>query len=87
MRPNETLYVSINQIEIIRTMTVDGQTIIISFKEDSIRHTVTFYNKDEQPEFYTELEEPIARIRHILPVRLNYVFDGKTTRAVSVLPL
>lgn len=68
-------------------MTVDGQTIITSFEEDSLRHTVTFYNKDGQPEFYTELEEPIARIRHILPVRLNYVFDGKITSAVSVLPL
>lgn len=68
-------------------MTVDGQTIIISFKEDSRRRIVTFYNKDKQPEFYAELEDPIARIRHILPVRLNYIFDGKTTRVIGVLPL
>lgn len=46
-----------------------------------------FYNKDKQPEFYAELEDPIARIRHILPVRLNYVFDGKTTRVIGILPL
>lgn len=68
-------------------MTVDGELIITSYKEDSLGLTVTFYDKNEQSVFFTRLDEPISRIRHILPVKLDYVFDGEETHVTSILPL
>lgn len=68
-------------------MSVDGALIITSCKEDSLGLTVTFYNKNGQPVFLARLDEPIARIRYILPVKLNYVFDGEKTRATGILPI
>lgn len=66
-------------------MTVDGNLIITSYRVN--RLTVMFYDKDERPVFISKLSEPMARIRHILPVRLNYVFDGEKTCVTSFLPL
>lgn len=68
-------------------MSVDGELIITSCKEDSLGLTVTFYDKNEQPVFSARTNEPMARIRHILPVKLNYVYNGETTRAIGILPL
>lgn len=75
-------------------MTVDGNLIITSYKVNEevnefgrTVHTVKFYDKDKNPVFTSKMEEPMARIRHILPVRLNYVFDGEKARATGFLPL
>lgn len=87
MRPNETLYVSINNFKNKKDMTVDGNVIATSYKVDEFGLTVTFYDEKEQPVFFARLEEPIARIRRILPVRLNYVFDGEITHVTGFLPL
>lgn len=67
-------------------MTVDGQLIITSFKVDLSKRIVIFYDRARQPEFSAELDSPIARIRHILPVKVDYVFDSEKAHITGILP-
>ena len=66
-------------------MTVDGIMTITTYKDDSFGLTTTFYNGKEEA-FYVKSDNPLSRIKHILPVKINYVFDGKNTRITGILP-
>lgn len=67
-------------------MTTDGIMTITAYKDDSFDLTTTFYN-DKEEEFFVKSNNPIARIKHILPVMVNYVFDGKNTHITGILPI
>lgn len=67
-------------------MTVDGQLIITSFKVDLSKRIVIFYDEAKQPKFSVELDSSMARIRHILPVKVDYVFDGEKVHITGILP-
>ena len=67
-------------------MTVDGIMTITAYKDDSFGLTTTFYN-DKEEAFCVKFDNPLARIKHILPVKINYVFDGKDTHITGILPL
>ena len=67
-------------------MTVDGTMTIIAYKDDSFGLTTTFYNNREES-FFVKSDNPLARIKHILPVKVNYVFDGKDSHITGILPL
>ena len=66
-------------------MTVDGEMIITSYKEDTFGLTTTFYDGDKEL-FYIKNTNPINRIKHILPVKVAYIFDGNNTTITGVLP-
>ena len=66
-------------------MTVDGIMTITAYKDDSFGLTTTFYNGKEEA-FCVKFDNPLARIKHILPVKINYVFDGKDTHITGILP-
>ena len=66
-------------------MTVDGEMTITSYKEDSYGLTVTFFN-DKEELFFLKSDNPLARIKGILPVKVNYIYDGKTTKITGILP-
>lgn len=67
-------------------MTTDGIMTITSYKDDSFGLTTTFYN-DKEETFFVKSNNPIARIKYILPVKVNYVFDGKNTHITGILPI
>ena len=66
-------------------MTVDSIMTITAYKDDSFGLTTTFYNGKEEA-FCVKSDNPFARIKHILPVKINYVFDGKDTHITGILP-
>ena len=66
-------------------MTVDDIMTITAYKDDSFGLTTTFYNGKEEA-FCVKFDNPLARIKHILPVNINYVFDGKDTHITGILP-
>ena len=66
-------------------MTVDGIMTITAYKDDNFGLTTTFYNGKEEA-FCVKFNNPLARIKHILPVKINYVFDGKDTHITGILP-
>ena len=66
-------------------MTVDGEMTITSYKEDSYGLTVTFFNGEEEL-FFLKSDNPLARIKDILPVKVNYIYDGKNTTITGILP-
>lgn len=72
-------------VELFNIMTVDGIMTITTYKDDSFGLTTTFYNGKEEV-FYVKSDNPLSRIKHILPVKINYVFDGKNTRITGILP-
>ena len=72
-------------VELFNIMTVDGIMTITTYKNDSFGLTTTFYNGKEEA-FCVKSDNPLARIKHILPVKINYVFDGKNTRITGILP-
>lgn len=72
-------------VELFNIMTVDGIMTITAYKDDGFGLTTTFYNGKEEV-FYVKSDNPLARIKHILPVKINYVFDGKNTRITGILP-
>ena len=59
---------------------------ITAYKDDSFGLTTTFYNGKEEA-FWVKSDNPLARIKHILPVKINYMFDGKDTHIIGILPL
>lgn len=67
-------------------MSVDGVMTITAYKDDSFGLTTTFYNGKEEA-FWVKSDNPLARIKHILPVKINYMFDGKDTHIIGILPL
>ena len=67
-------------------MTIDGIMTITAYKDDSFGLTTTFYNGKEET-FCVKSDNPFARIKHILPVKINYVFDGKDTHITGILPI
>lgn len=67
-------------------MTTDGIMTITAYKDDSFGLTMTFYN-DKEEAFFVKSNNPIARIKYILPVKVNYVFDGKNTHITGILPI
>lgn len=67
-------------------MTVDGITIITSYKEDGFGLTTTFINIEGEEEFCVKTSNPIARIKHILPVEVLWVFDGEKTSITGIRP-
>ena len=67
-------------------MSVDGIMTITAYKDDSFGLTTTFYH-DKEEAFCVKSDNPFARIKHILPVKINYVFDGKDTHIIGILPL
>ena len=67
-------------------MTVDGIMTITAYKDDSFGLTTTFYNGKEEA-FCVKSDNTFARIKHILPAKINYVFDGKDTHITGILPL
>ena len=67
-------------------MTTDGIMTITAYKDDSFGLTTTFYN-DKEEAFLVKSNNPIARIKYILPVKVNYVFDGKNTNITGILPI
>lgn len=67
-------------------MTTDGIMTITAYKDDSFGLTTTFYN-DKEEAFFVKSNNPIARIKYILPVKVNYVFDGKNTNITGILPI
>lgn len=73
-------------VELFNIMTVDGIMTITNYKDDSFGLTTTFYNGKEEA-FWVKSDNPLARIKHILPVKINYVFDGKNTTITGILPL
>ena len=67
-------------------MTTDGIMTITAYKDDSFGLRTTFYN-DKEESFFVKSNNPIARIKYILPVKVNYAFDGKNTHITSILPI
>ena len=67
-------------------MSVDGIMVITTYKDDSFGLTTTFYSNDEEA-FWVKSDNPFARVKHILPVKVHYVFDGKNTHITGFLPL
>lgn len=67
-------------------MTTDGIMTITAYKDDSFGLITTFYN-DKEEAFFVKSNNPIARIKYILPVKANYVFDGKNTHITGILPI
>ena len=67
-------------------MTTDGIMTITAYKDDSFGLTTTFYNGKEEA-FFVKNNNPIARIKYILPVKVKYVFDGKNTHITGILPI
>ena len=67
-------------------MTTDGIMTITAYKDDSFGLTTTFYN-DKKEAFFVKNNNPIARIKYILPVKVKYVFDGKNTYITGILPI
>ena len=72
-------------VELFNIMTVDGIITITTYKDDSFGITTTFYNGKKEA-FCVKYDNPLARIKHILPVKINYVFDGKNTRIACIFP-
>ena len=66
-------------------MTVDGIMTITAYKDDSFGLMTTFYNGKEEA-FCVKFDNPFTRIKHILHVKINYVFDGKDTHITGILP-
>ena len=56
---------------------------ITAYKDDSFGLTTTFYN-DKEESFFVKSDNPLAWIKHILPVKVNYVFDGKDTHKTCI---
>lgn len=72
-------------VELFNIMTVDGIMTITTYKNDSFGLTTTFYNGKEEA-FCVKSDNPLTHIKYILPVKINYVFDGKNTRITGILP-
>ena len=71
-------------VELFNIMTVDGIMTITTYKDDNFGLTTTFYNGKEEA-FCVKSDNPLARIKYILPVKINYGYDGKNTRITSIL--
>lgn len=67
-------------------MSVDGIMTITSYKDDEFDLTTTFINNEGEPEFRVKSSNPFARIKHILPVKINYYFDGEKTKIMGIRP-
>ena len=66
---------------------VDGIMLLTSYKEDSFGLTTTFYNENGEEEFCVKSSHPFARIKSILPVKANYIFDNGKLTITGIMPI
>lgn len=72
-------------VELFNIITVDEIITITTYKDDSCGLTTTFYH-DKEEAFCVKSDNPFARVKHILPVKVHYAFDGKNTIITGILP-
>lgn len=65
---------------------VDGIMLLTSYKEDSFGLTITFFNEKGEEEFCVKSSHPLARVKSILPVKANYIFDNGKLTITGIMP-
>lgn len=61
----------------------EGELILVSCREDLSDNSISFYDRNGKPVYFSRLDEPMARIKYILPVKLRYLGN----EATGVLPI